>query len=115
MERLIYKVCSSATWQEASSAGLWTGSRDDQRDGYIHFSTARQLAGTLAKHFSGQPDLVLITFDADALGAALRWEASRNGDLFPHHYGALDTRLAIAVQPLPYDADGRHVLPKELA
>ena len=72
-----------------------------RRDGFIHFSTAAQLAETAAKHFAGQTDLMLVAVDGDALGAALKWERSRGGDLFPAslcraagHGGALGAAAA---------------------
>lgn len=106
----IYKVCVAAEWAAAEPAGRYGGSADDRRDGFIHFSTAAQLPGTLARHFAGRDDLVLIAVEADALGDALKWEPSRGGDLFPHLYSALPVTAAIWTRPLPRDAAGRHVL-----
>ncbi|MDB5549504.1 MAG: hypothetical protein JWP21_2951 [Tardiphaga sp.] len=110
--RAIYKICPAPAWREAERAGLYRGSADDARDGFIHFSMAEQLAGTLAKHYRGQTDMFLITIDADALGEALRWEPSRNGDLFPHLYGTLDLGAVTAVQNLLARADGSHAVPE---
>ncbi len=56
----IYKICSAGLWREAEDKGLLQGSPDDVRDGFIHFSTATQLAETGARHFAGQTDLVLV-------------------------------------------------------
>jgi uncharacterized protein (DUF952 family) len=114
MEQWIYKVCASAEWERAVAEAAWLGSPDDRRDGYIHFSTATQLAGTLAKHFAGHDDLVLVKFATAALGPALRWEPGRAGQLFPHLYGPLDPKLAAACQALKRGPDGRHELPKDL-
>jgi len=110
MRNVIYKVCPSAEWLAAQKSGIYTGSADDKRDGFIHFSSADQLATTLAKHFAGQKDLVLISVDAMALGDGLKWEASRGGDLFPHLYGPLKVCDAQKVEDLPLAADG-HVVP----
>ncbi len=114
MQRLIYKVCRAPEWQRASTAQAYAGSSDDIRDGFIHMSTAEQLAGTLARHFKGQTDLVLISFDPAALGAKLKWEPSRGGQLFPHLYEPLPTALALAVEPLPVGPDGLHILREDL-
>ena len=86
----IYKICPASAWREAERQGVYRGSADDARDGFIHFSTAAQVAETARKHFLGQTGLFLIEVDADALGDALRWERSRNDELFPHLYGELD-------------------------
>jgi len=109
----IYKVCGADEWAAAEGWGNYEGSADDRRDGFIHFSTAAQLAGTLARHFAGRDGLVLIAVEADGLGEALKWEASRGGDLFPHLYGALPVSAALWTKPLSLDANGRHVIPAE--
>ena len=107
----IYKLVPAALWREAENAGRFTGSAADLRDGFIHFSTAAQLAETAAKHFAGQSDLLLVGADAARLGEALRWEPSRGGALFPHLYGALELAAVIRVEPLPLGPDGRHCFP----
>jgi uncharacterized protein (DUF952 family) len=108
----IYKICPASAWREAERQGVYRGSADDARDGYIHFSTAAQVAETARKFFAGQTGLFLIEVDVDALGAALRWERSRNDELFPHLYGELDLGAVNAVQDLPSRADGSHVIPE---
>lgn len=108
----IYKICPAAAWREAERQGAYRGSADDARDGFIHFSTAAQVAGTAAKHFAGQDDLVLVAVSAEALGAALRWEPSRGGDLFPHLYAELSPGVATRVMALTLGADGSHLIPE---
>lgn len=111
---LIYKISSAAAWREAEQAGIFTGAPVDLTDGYIHFSTAAQVGETAARHFAGQADLVLAAIDADALGAALRYEPSRGGALFPHLYGPLPLTAVRWVKPMPLGADGMHVLPERV-
>lgn len=108
---LIYKICPHALWQEAARAGVFRGAPVDCADGYIHFSTAEQVADTAAKHFAGATDLVVVAVETDALGGALRWEPSRGGALFPHLYGELPLDTVQWVRPLPLGADGRHRFP----
>lgn len=105
MSEPIYKICGRDAWEEARGLGRYAGSADDARDGFIHLSTKDQLAGTLAKHFAGQGDLVLVVLDAGALGAALKWELSRGGALFPHLYGPLEMSAVLSVEPLPPTPD----------
>ena len=111
--RRVYKIIDAAAFAEARDAPAWPGALIDRADGYIHFSTHAQLVGTLAAHFAGRDDLWLVAFDAEAFGAALRWESSRGGDLFPHLYAPLDMTLARSVAPLVRDAAGRHIVPDE--
>jgi uncharacterized protein (DUF952 family) len=110
--RTIYKICSASAWREAERRGIFRGSADDLRDGFIHFSTPPQLAETARKHFSGQGGLFLIAVDADALGDSLRWEPSRNDELFPHLYGELDLGAVTAVLELRTRSDGSHAIPE---
>ena len=108
---LVYKICSTAAWAGALTAGVYTGSADDQRDGFIHFSLAHQLPSTLAKHFSGHAGLMLLAVRAADLGDALRFEPSRGGELFPHLYGPLSVTAVQWQAPLTLGADGVHILP----
>lgn len=110
----IYKICPETLWRDAQAAGIFAGAPIDLADGYIHFSTAAQVEETAAKHFAGQPDLLLLTIDESALGAALRYEPSRGGALFPHLYGSLPLAAVSAAMPLPLGPDGRHVFPAGL-
>ena len=107
----IYKICETAQWMQAERNGEFRGSAADIADGYIHFSTADQVADTAAKHFVGMSDLVLVAVEAEGLGGALKWERSRGGALFPHLYGVLPAAAARWVRPLQLDAAGRHVFP----
>ncbi len=109
----IFKICDSDEWAAAKAAGVYEGSDDDRRDGFIHFCTAPQLARTLAKHYAGRDNLVLIAIDADYLGDALKWELAGSGELYPHLYSSLTTFAAEWTKPLPLGADGVHILPLE--
>jgi uncharacterized protein (DUF952 family) len=111
---LVYKICRRAEWQDALRRGRYTGSADDRRDGFIHLSTGDQVAGTAAKHFKSQSGLVLVALAASHIAKDLRWEASRGGALFPHHYGPIDVTAARWVKPMPLGADGVPQLPPDL-
>lgn len=99
-DALVYKICTRGEWAAACVDGVYVGSADDLRDGFIHFSRAHQVEGTLKKYFAGKPDLVLVSVDAARLGEALRYEPSRAGELFPHLYGTLPTALAVKVEAI---------------
>lgn len=102
---LIFKILPRAEWDAACVTGLFEGSAIDLADGFIHFSAADQWPETLARHFTGRTDLVLVAVEADALGPQLKWEVSRGGALFPHLYGPMPTALAQTVAPIPDPAD----------
>ena len=110
-ERVIYHMCRRAEWQAAEKAGVYRGSSQDAADGFIHFSTAAQIAGSAAKHRAGQRDLMLLAVESTRLGAALKWEPARDGALFPHLHGDLPLAAVLWARELPLGGDGRHVFP----
>ena len=112
---IIYRIISRDDWQAAKTAGIFAGTAHDLRDGFIHFSTAAQVAETAAKHYAGRQELLLLHLDTAALTAPLKWEPSRGGTLFPHLYGVLPVSAVHRIEPLPLDEEtGRHVFPEDL-
>ncbi|MBJ3762630.1 DUF952 domain-containing protein [Maribius pontilimi] len=110
----IYKIFRADEWAQLQAEGRTLGAPVDRADGYIHFSTAAQVAETLAKHFAGANGLTICACNADALGDALRWEPSRGGALFPHLYRPLALDDIAWHAPLPL-VDGTHPLPDRVA
>jgi uncharacterized protein (DUF952 family) len=108
----IYKICGQETWRAAEAAGAFRGSDVDLRDGFIHFSTAAQVAETAAKHFPKQSGLMLVAVDSEALGPALKWDRSRGNELFPHLYAALPLSAVRWARPLLDEVDGRRAFPE---
>ncbi|MDB5560228.1 MAG: hypothetical protein JWQ36_3162, partial [Enterovirga sp.] len=108
---LIYKICPEPLWRAAEAAGAFAGAPVDLQDGFIHFSTADQLAGTAEKHFHGQAGLLLLAVDEEVLGEGLRYEPSRGGALFPHLYGPMPLQAVRSVRPLDLAPDGAVLLP----
>lgn len=102
----IYKILTRSQWRAAKLAGQFGGSEVDVADGYIHFSTSAQAPETARKHFSGQADLVVLEVATEKLGAQLRWEPSRGGELFPHLYGPLPISNVSVVHEAPLDQNG---------
>jgi uncharacterized protein (DUF952 family) len=110
--RYVYRLLAADAWQRAQAAGKFVGSEHDRRDGFIHFSTAEQVAETAVRHYAGQASLLLLWVDAAALGAALRFEPSRGGALFPHLYAELPVSAVTRAEPITLGADGAHVFPE---
>jgi uncharacterized protein (DUF952 family) len=112
----LYRITSEDEWRTAEREGVFRGAAHDLRDGFIHLSAPHQVKGTLATHYAGVRDLLLVAIDDRRLAAhhSLRWEPSRGGELFPHLYEPLPVALVTGVSPLAVDATGAHVLPAEL-
>jgi len=101
--KIAFRLFRAAEWRAFVQARVFEGSADDRRDGFIHMSTAEQAEGTRAKHYADAGDLVVAAFDLDRLGAAVRWEPSRGGALFPHVYGALTDAALVGAAALGAD------------
>jgi uncharacterized protein (DUF952 family) len=101
---VIYKICSKSEWGSAKEHGVYKGSKDDLRDGFIHFSSFDQVLGTLDKHFVGQNNLLLLKVGTELLDPdQLKWEKSRNDEEFPHLYGDLTLEAVIDVVEISND------------
>tara|TARA_R110002096_G_scaffold22306_3_gene71907 strand:+ start:72 stop:434 length:363 start_codon:yes stop_codon:yes gene_type:complete len=110
----IYRLVEPSRWAEAMHAGVFKGEADDVRDGFIHFSTAEQLEGTLDKHYGAYDRLALVEVVAGDVGAELKWEKSRGGDLFPHLYGALAMTAVTSLRLIRRNDDNSWTLPDEI-
>ncbi|RED48032.1 DUF952 domain-containing protein [Aestuariispira insulae] len=108
---IIYHLARKAAWEQAERAGAYTGTPEDLADGFMHFSTAAQVAESAAKHRAGETDLILIGAEGDELGAALKWEESRGGQLFPHLYADLPLSAVKMAIPLELGPHGLHLFP----
>lgn len=106
----IYKILPKTEWDAARAAGTFAGSAVDLADGFIHFSGHDTAQRTAELYFKGQADLMLLTVEADDLGEALKWEASRGGALFPHLFRDLRIDEVGAERLLGLDADGVPIL-----
>lgn len=110
---VIYKVVGFEEWDEALEVGEFSGAEIDLQDGYIHFSTAEQTRETVAKHFAGRNDLMLIAVATEPMARHYKMEVSRGGAKFPHLYAKLPVAHAEWWQELPLSADGDHTFPEE--
>lgn len=104
----IYKILRADEWAALSEIGTTAGAPVDVADGFVHFSTAEQVPGTLDAHFAGETGLRLLALEADAMGDSLKWEPARDGALFPHLYSGLSLADVKWQRPIGDD----HTLPE---
>ncbi len=109
--KLVYKIFTNKQWQEAKTSDLLPFAPIDQQDGFIHLSTAEQLAKTLELYFPGQSDLKILAISSQKISKKLRWEPSRDGKLFPHLYGSLKKSDIEWQTTLSVSKDGKCRLP----
>ena len=97
MKGRVYKILKTTEWDAASCSGKIITDLD-VKDGFIHLSTARQLAGTLCQFFETYEVVYLLELDMDKID---RSKCSYEGPIpnntkrkgfFPHLYSALKTK-----------------------
>ncbi len=102
----IHHLAEPAHWDAALASGRYTRStlgRSLEEEGFIHCSTAAQVAGVLGRYYAGYVgDLLLLTIDPELLEAPLRWNVANpaTGESFPHVYGPLNTSAVVATRRL---------------
>ena len=99
-------------WRDARARGSYPGSTEDIADGFIHFSTAKQVRESAAKHRTAEAELILVACDRERLGIQLKWEEARSGQLFPHFYGEIPMSAVLWALTLPLDENGFHIFPE---
>jgi uncharacterized protein (DUF952 family) len=103
----LFHIVDRATWAGAVRAGEYRPpSLADE--GFVHLSFAGQVAATARRHYRGVAGLVVVEIDPDLLEGEVRVEdLAATGERFPHLYGPIPARAAVAVRPLAADpADG---------
>lgn len=114
MAQTIYKILTAAQLAEVEAGGIMQAPVDIA-DGYVHFSTSRQVQETLSKWFRGQTGCALVAVNGEDFGPDLKWEVSRGGDYFPHVYTEVREHHIRAMWPLDeFDADGAPLAPDDV-
>ncbi len=114
--RLVYHCSLASDWEDAQRSGTYRISsrgRTLQQEGFIHASYAEQVSGVLQRHYTDEPDqLLLLTVDPDRVGCSVVAENLSGGeDLFPHIYGPIPLDAVVAITPLVRRDDGWHWIP----
>jgi uncharacterized protein (DUF952 family)/GNAT superfamily N-acetyltransferase len=78
--------------------------------GFVHLSTAAQVALPATRLFHGRQDVYLLVLDPDRIDVPVRWEPGVPGDpasmRFPHAYGKLPISAVLGVVPYRPRPDG---------
>ena len=56
----VFKVCEKDEWENVKQNDFFEGSKIDKSDGFIHFSTSKQLKETLEKYFKSKGPIVFV-------------------------------------------------------
>jgi glutathione S-transferase len=100
---LIYHIAEAADWEQAQRDGQYTMStrgRTLAEEGFIHASTASQVALVANAFYQGEPDLLLLIIDTERVGPELRYEqVPGQPDPYPHIYGPLNLDAVLETRP----------------
>ena len=115
-ENNVYKVLRVNEWEDASRTGLIVTELDVE-DGFIHLSTAVQLAATLSFYFEASEQVFLLELDMEKIDKdkiIFEEPYPNNGirkSAFPHLYSELTTKQISNVWSLKR---GAFILPEEV-
>ena len=108
---LIYHIAIAADWHRAQRHGEYATStfgRTLEQEGFIHASTAAQVADVANRFYRGvAEDLVVLVIDPARLRSPVRYDPLPDGgEPFPHIYGPVNVDAVLAARPFPPGADG---------
>ncbi len=102
----IYHITTRQEWEAAKVAGEYEPAGYLQ-DGFIHCSSAEQVAPTAGRFFSGRKGLVVLEIDCRQLEGSIRWENAEEGsELFPHIHRRLPAGAVTRVLELGQGPNG---------
>jgi copper homeostasis protein len=109
----IYHITTRLEWEQAQEQGSYRA-ESLATEGFIHASTADQLAGTARRFYEGREGLVVLKIELDRLKVAIDWAKSPHSpDPFPHLLGPLNCDAVVEVVPLVADDSGGFAWPAE--
>jgi uncharacterized protein (DUF952 family) len=107
----IYHIATAADWTRAVQDGEYTTStrgRTLAQEGFIHTSTAGQVALVANAFYRNEPDLLLLVIDPDRVAEEIRYEhVPGQAEPYPHIYGPLNIDAVVETRPFPPDPDGQ--------
>ena len=109
----IYKILTEDEWNQASKIG-YVETALDKEDGFIHFSTSKQLLLTLELYFKESKKLILLQVDEEKIKDKIIYERSNSNDRvgkFPHLYDKFNINAVLNKWNITREAFS---LPKEV-
>tara|TARA_B100000925_G_scaffold118903_1_gene88269 strand:- start:99 stop:413 length:315 start_codon:yes stop_codon:yes gene_type:complete len=89
-EKFIYRVMDKKEWDDFKKDKRFYGNTFDLESGFIHLSTKSQIKDTINRYFQDQKNIVILQICEKKIKENIKWEISRNNQLFPHLYGFLE-------------------------
>jgi uncharacterized protein (DUF952 family) len=102
----IYHITTGDEWAVAKQFGAYTGD-SLSTVGFVHCSTAAQVAGMANAIFRGRDGLVVLHIDESCLESRVTFENLEGGvEFFPHIYGPITAEAVVDVTPLAPSSNG---------
>jgi|TARA_B100000242_G_scaffold288407_1_gene256593 uncharacterized protein (DUF952 family) len=89
-ESFVYRVMLNNEWDEFKKKKKFFGNKLDIQSGFIHLSTKSQIKNTIEKYYKNQDSIIIFKINVKDIAKNLKWEISRNNQLFPHLYGFIN-------------------------
>lgn len=97
---MIYHITNSKAWQEALEKGHYE-TESLFTEGFIHNSSAAQVAGVLDRYYKNTADLILLHIDESKLTSPLKYELAPSvNETFPHIFGLINIDAVVATEPI---------------
>ena len=89
-ESFVYRVMLNNEWDEFKKKKKFFGNKLDIQSGFIHLSTKSQIKNTIEKYYKNEDSVIIFKINVKDIAKNLKWEISRNNQLFPHLYGFIN-------------------------
>ena len=89
-ESFVYRVMLKYEWGEFKKKKKFFGNKLDIQSGFIHLSTKSQIKNTIEKYYKNEDSIIIFKINVKDIAKNLKWEISRNNQLFPHLYGFIN-------------------------
>jgi glutathione S-transferase len=99
----LFHLSTVEDWAAAGELSDSTRGRTLAEEGYIHCSSAEQVAGVAGRYYADLDAVVLLRIDPELVGSPIVVEdLVGSGEAFPHVYGPIPTaavREAVTIAP----------------
>jgi copper homeostasis protein len=108
---MIYHITTRNEWDQALQQGAYRA-ESLATEGFIHASTAGQVAGSANRFFARIEGLVVLVIELERVSVAIDWAISPHSpEPFPHLLGPLNLDAVVEVVPLVKRASGEFAWP----
>jgi uncharacterized protein (DUF952 family) len=104
---MIYHITTEKEWAACEADASYIPGAFEE-EGFIHASDQHQLDGVLNRYYRDRTDLILLVIDEKKVADRIIYEASTNGEKYPHIYGRLNKDAIVKIIRPFHHADERY-------